>query len=98
MDLNMNLSIERNEEISNNTNSWGNCSFVSSSKIRVHQDIDLHSYSLLVDTDNAALSFSAFANCNQSFFEIHIYRVDGILYALKSYSGKNEKNFEIKIK
>lgn len=63
----------------NNTHS-NNCVFVVSAPIRAYQNINLHSYSLLIDTQNAAMNFLASASCNQSYFEIHIYRSDEILY------------------
>jgi len=82
------LSFEKNENIANNNSHWGSCSFALSNKTEVYQNINLHSYSLLIDTDNAELSFSAFANCSQSYFQIRIYRSDEILYGLQDYSSK----------
>ncbi len=77
------------ENITMNDNHWGNCSFIISAKSRVYQNINLHSYSLLIDTNNGAFSFLAFANCNQSYFEIDMYRSDNILHKSKIYSSKD---------
>ena len=71
---------------------WGKCLFVISAKMEVHQNISLHSYSLLIDTDNAAFLFSAFASCNQSYFKIDMFRSDSILHESKIYSSK--ENFQ----
>jgi hypothetical protein len=83
------------ENLQDNDSYWGNCSFVMSTKTQVYQNINLYSYSLLIDTNNAEFSFLAYANCNQSYFEINMYRSDGILTGLKTYSGK-KKSFQIK--
>jgi hypothetical protein len=88
----MTLSIDSiHENNTDNDTHWDNCSFVVSSKIRAYQSINLHSYSLLIDTQKAAMNFMAMASCNQSYFEIHIYRSDEILYQLKTYSSKPKK-------
>jgi hypothetical protein len=85
------LSTETNENIGNNDSYWSNCSFFISANTRVYQNINLHSYSLLIDTNNAEFSFLAFANCNQSYFELNMYRSDEILHGLKIYSSKKKK-------
>jgi len=81
------------ENILKNDSQWGYCSFVLSNKTEVYQNINLHSYSLLIDTDNAELSFSAFANCSQSYFQIRMYRFDEILHGLQDYSSKTKTIF-----
>lgn len=81
----------RNQTNENGTTSesdWGNCSFVMSQKTRVYQNIDLDSYSVLIDTNNAEISFLGFANCIISYFEIHMFRSDDILHDLKIYQSK----------
>ncbi len=90
IDPNIVLSVEIHEKITNIDNHRGNCSFVLSNKTRVYQDINLRSYSLLIDTDNAGFYFSAFANCNHSYFGINMYRSDGILQGVKIYSSKKK--------
>ncbi|CAF3715550.1 unnamed protein product [Adineta steineri] len=72
--------------ITNNDTYWGNCSFVISTPTRVYQNINLNSYKHLIDTNNSILSFLGYASCNQSYFEMHIFRDDNILHALKIYS------------
>jgi hypothetical protein len=71
---------------------WGEYLFAISAITQVYQDINLRSYSLLIDTDNAAFSFSAFANCNQSYFQIDMHQSDNILHGSKSYLGKENSN------
>ncbi|CAF2518299.1 unnamed protein product [Rotaria sp. Silwood2] len=91
IDRNMILSTRKIENITNdnrtiNENHWGNCSFIISPKTRVYQNINLHSYSVLIDTNNATFSFLGFASCNESYFEINMYRSDEILHDLTIYS------------
>ncbi|CAF3460714.1 unnamed protein product [Rotaria sp. Silwood1] len=91
VDSNTILLTEKIENITvNNTiinkNYWGNCSFIILSKTQVYQEINLHSYSVLIDTNNAAFSFLGFASCNRSYFKINMYRSDDILHGLKTYS------------
>ncbi|UJR30515.1 hypothetical protein I4U23_018044 [Adineta vaga] len=74
------------DTIENDTSHWGNCSFILTAAIRVYQTIQLHSYKLLIDTNNARISFATFANCEQSYFEINMYRSDHILHQSKIYS------------
>jgi hypothetical protein len=76
-----------------NDTHWGNCLFLISTKNRVYQAINLHSYSLLIDTNNAGFSFKAFASCTKSYFQINMYRADGILHALENYPSKKRKIF-----
>ncbi|CAF2032185.1 unnamed protein product [Rotaria magnacalcarata] len=85
IDPNTVLSAEKFENITNenvtmNVINWGNCSFAISGKTRVYQDIVLLSYSILIDTHNAAISFMGFASCDKSYFQIHMYRSDNILH------------------
>lgn len=64
------------------------CFLIISTNTRVYQNIDLHSYSLLINTNNAMIFFEAFAGCNQSYFEIRTYRSDGLQHPSKRYSRK----------
>jgi hypothetical protein len=83
------------EAVSTNDSHWGNCSFLMKAKTRVYQNINLHLYSLLIDTNNARFSFFAYASCDQSYFEINMYRSDGILTGLRTYPSK-KKSFLFK--
>ncbi|CAF1077067.1 unnamed protein product [Rotaria sordida] len=99
VDHNMILSTAKIENITNdnetiNENHWGNCSFIISPKTRIYQEINLHSYSVLIDTNNAAFSFLGFANCHQSYFEINMYHSNDILHASRIYS-KPWENMEL---
>ncbi|CAF0893038.1 unnamed protein product [Adineta ricciae] len=85
---NMNLSTD----VIENATSWGNCSFVMTSPSRVYQIIDLHIYKLLIDKNSALMSFNAFANCEQSYFELTFHRMDTIVHQAKIYS-KATNNF-----
>ena len=65
-----------------------NCLLVVSTETRVYQNTDLDSYSLLINTNNAMISFKALTNCNQSYFEIHAYGSESIEHPPKIYSRK----------
>ena len=86
---NMNLSTDEIE----NATSWGNCSFIMTSPSRVYQIIDLHIYKLLIDKNSALMSFNAFANCEQSYFELTFHRMDAIVHQAKIYSSKRNSLF-----
>ena len=77
------------ENNTDNVSHWDNCSFVVSSPIRAYQSIYLHAYSLLIDSEKSAINFMGMASCNQSYFEIHMYRSDEILRERKIYSSKS---------
>lgn len=68
------------------------CALVMWEKTRVYQMIDLHLYSLLINTNNAMINFNALASCNQSYFEIHMFRSDGIKPLSLNYSGEFHYN------
>lgn len=71
------------------TDYWGNCSFLLLSKTKVYQDIDLTEHSVLIDANHSAFSFLGFANCEEAYFGIDIYRSDNILYQSIPFSSTN---------
>jgi hypothetical protein len=94
IDSSMSLSSEIIQENStDNVTHWNNCSFVVSSAIRAYQSINLHAYSLLIDSEKSAINFTGMASCNQSYFEIHMYRSDEILHEMKIHSSKSNFQF-----
>ena len=85
-----------NRENSNNETLWGQCSFVLHGPAKVYQEIHFNIYSLLIDKQKVALSFSAMATCESSFFYLNFYRSNGLLGRILSIpcEKKNKIFFE----
>ena len=73
-----------NQENSNNETLWGQCSFVLDGSAKVYQEIHLNIYSLLIDTQKAAVSFSAMATCESSFFYLIFHELNGLVERISS--------------